>query len=437
MKEYSMDRQIQSIVDYFTSNNTEERDFKVGAEFEHFILNKETLETVHYGEKYGVAHTLEKLIDKGWHPEYNHGHILGLSKKDVNITLEPGAQFEVSIDAKENIKDIERIYLDFLKDIIPILEDKNQYLVSMGYHPVSKIDNIPFIPKERYKHMSEYFSDKGVYAHNMMKGTASIQVAIDYSDEEDFKKKFRLANLLSPILSLMFDNSPIFEENIYPNNILRTDIWNKCDDDRSKIVSGALDKEFGFKEYTEYILNTPPILIKKDDEFLFVGDKLVKELFDPEQFTKEELEHIMTMFFPDVRAKGFIEIRMMDAVPYPLNLAGVALIKGIMYSNYNINELLNVFKGWNNNKIDRLKKEIISDGFEANIEELDIKELIDQVIDLAYEKLENEEKSYLEPLKEMVSHKKNPAIIVKKNIHKGLENSLKCCILNNLSLEEN
>lgn len=431
MSEYLVDRQIERIVDYFNKHNTEEKDFKIGAEFEHFIVHKDTLETVHYGELNGVAHTLEKLADKGWNPQYIKGHILGLTQKDINITLEPGAQFEVSINPKKSIKEIEKTYIDFLKDIIPIVEDKNQCLISMGYHPVSKIANIPFIPKERYKYMSKYFRDKGIYAHNMMKGTASIQVAIDYSDERDFKKKFRLANLLSPILSLIFDNSPIFEGNIYPNNILRTDIWNKCDDDRSKIVEEALDKEFGFKEYAEYILNIPPILIKKDDDFIFVGNKKVKDIFDPEKFTEEELEHILTMVFPDVRAKGFIEIRMMDAVPYPLNLAGIAIIKGLMYSDDNIERLLNIFDKWDNEKIANLKEKILEEGYH-----IDIEELINKTIDLAYDGLDNEEKAYLEPIKEMVKMKKNPAMIIKENIHKGLENSIKCCMLNNLPLEE-
>ncbi|MBS4534512.1 glutamate--cysteine ligase [Clostridium sp. D2Q-14] len=436
MRNNLIDKQRKRLIDYFKSHTTNKNNFKVGVEFEHFIIHKNTLETVTYGEKNGVAHTLKELESKGWKGDYSEDNILGLSKGDINITLEPGAQFEVSINPKQTIIELEKIYIDFLKEIVPILEKKEQYMISMGYHPVSKIENIPFIPKERYKYMSQYFSDKGEYAHNMMKGTASIQIAIDYSDEEDCRKKFRLANLLSPILSLIFDNSPIFEGNIYPNNILRTDIWNKCDDDRSKIVPKSLDNEFSCSDYAEYILNTPPILIMKNNEFNFVGDKLVKDVFDPDEFTDKELEHILTMVFPDVRLKGFIEIRMMDAVPYPFNLAGVALIKGIMYSDKNVDILLDMFKDWDNEKIAIVKREIMANGFNSYIDGLDINEIIDKILKLALEGLCQNEKEYLNPIIEIVSQRENPAILIKKNIYKGLEKSIKCCILNNLLLEE-
>lgn len=436
MGNYSIDMQIERLVKYFESHTTDRINFKIGTEFEHFILHKDTLKTVTYSEINGVAHTLKELETIGWKADYDKGHILSLSKGNINVTLEPGAQFEVSINPKKNINELEKIYIEFLRDIIPILEDKDQYLISMGYHSVSKIEDIPFIPKERYKYMSEYFSDKGVYAHNMMKGTSSIQIAIDYSDEEDCRKKLRLSNLLSPILSLMFDNSPIFEGNIYPNNMLRTDIWNKCDNDRSKIVSKALDKTFGFKDYAEYILNTPPILVMKGDKFNFVGNKLVKDVFDPEKFSEAELEHILTMVFPDVRLKSFLEIRMMDAVPYPFNLAGVALIKGIIYSDKNIDILLDMFKDWDNEKIAILKDEIMINGFNSHIDGLDIMEIIEKILKLASEGLNKEEEKYLDPLKETISQKENPAMIIKNNIHNGLKESLKFCILNNLSLEE-
>ena len=46
----------------------------------------------------------------------------------------------------------------------------------------------------------------------MMRGTASAQVSIDFADEKTaFKKKFKKANIISPILSLICDNAPVCE----------------------------------------------------------------------------------------------------------------------------------------------------------------------------------------------------------------------------------
>lgn len=435
MENFSIDKQIKYFEDYFKSHHTDEKDFKIGAEFEHFIVYKDTFKAVPYMGQNGVGDTLEKLKEKGWKEAYTDGYLMGLYKKGINITLEPGAQFEVSIDPFKDIKATEDIYLDFLKDIVEILEDKNQYIIAMGYQPNTKIEDITFIPKERYKYMSGYFKDKGIYSHNMMKGTAALQVAIDYSDEEDFKRKFRLANLLSPILSLIFDNSPIFEEEIYPYNILRTDIWNKCDNDRSKVVTGALDKDFSYSDYAKYILNNPPIIIKKNDEFIFTEDKKTKKILNPENISKEEFEHILTMVFPDVRVKGFIEIRMMDAVPLPLSLSGIALIKGIMYSDENIDILLEQFKDFDDEKINLLKKTIMEYGYDSDIEGFDLKDTIDTILKLAYNDLDNEEKDYLKPLQKLVEKRKTPAMVIKEKIDNGLYDSIKENILNDKVLD--
>ena len=408
--------QIQSFYNYFKINEKKKESFKLGVEFEHFILCADTCEAIDYYGDTGVNNTLYELLKKGWEGKEIDGYLLELKKKDMIITLEPGAQIEVSISPQRKIVNIEKIYLEFLKDIIPILEKKNQKLVTLGYQPITDIGNIPFIPKERYKYMSEYLLNKGKYAHDMMKGTASIQISIDYSSEEDFINKFRLSNLLSPILSMIFDNSPLYKGKLYNKNLLRTNIWNNCDKDRSMVVKNSLDKEFGYRDYAEYILNNPPIIINRDNEYIYTKNKLTRDVFNSNEFNKEEIEHILTMFFPDVRLKGFIEIRMMDSIPYPLNLSSIALIKGIMYSDKNISKLLNLFKDFNNDDVIRIKKDIIENGFDTNILGEKLHNLSKYILDIAYTGLEKSEKEYLDPIYEMINNVENPSKLIKKSI---------------------
>ena len=138
--------------------------------------------------------------------------------------------------------------------------------MTVGYHPVTKIEEIKIIPKKRYDYMFEYFKTKGSHAHNMMKGTASLQVTIDYGSEEDYIKKFKIANALSPVLYALYDNGYYFEGAIWENHSLRAFIWANCDNDRSGIARGTFDGDFGYRKYAEYILNIPPI-------FVFDGQK--------------------------------------------------------------------------------------------------------------------------------------------------------------------
>ena len=210
--------------------------------------------------------------------------------------------------------------------------------------------------------MFNYFKDKGVHAHNMMKGTASLQLAFDYSSEEDYIKKFKVTNALSPVVYALFDNAYYFEGRPWGRHNLRAHIWENCDRDRSGIVDSAFDDDFGYRKYAEYILNGPPIFMDNGRDMYFTGSKPYKEMFNPEDYSIEELEHVLTMFFPDVRTKKYVEIRMMDAVPYPLNLSAMALWKGILYDEDNLNQAYNCIKDINMEHMDKAKESIIEKG---------------------------------------------------------------------------
>lgn len=425
-------KQVEEIAKYFKDNEKNKKDFKIGIEMEHFVINLDTLETISYYGDGGVEETLKELEANGWKGIYEGKYLLGLNNGNKTVTLEPGSQLELSVVAQKCIKDIEKEYFSFLKEILPILERKNQGLIAVGYHPETQISHIKILPKKRYDYMFNYFKDKGVYAHNMMKGTASLQLAFDYSSEENYIKKFKVANALSPAVYALFDNAYYFEGKPWRRHNLRAHIWENCDKDRSGIVYNAFDKDFGYKKYAEYILNGPPIFIDNGKEIYFTGNKPYKEIFNPEDYSIEELEHVLTMFFPDVRTKKYVEIRMMDAVPYPLNLSATALWKGILYDEDNLNQVYNRIKDINMEHMDKAKKSIIEKGLDGKIKDKTVHEISKWLVDIARDGLIEEEKGYIEPLADMVQKKKTPYDLIGEKAQLGKKEALKNCILNNL-----
>lgn len=423
---------INQFVDYFVKHEKNPKEFKVGIEIEHFVVDKDTLETISYYGKDGVSQTLKDMERRGWVGSYEGENILGLNTKNKYITLEPGSQLELSIAPKESIEDLEKEYLDFLHEIIPVLERKNQALITVAYHPVSKIKDIRMIPKKRYDYMYEYFKTKGTHAHNMMKGTASFQVSIDYSSEEDYVKKFKVANALSPVMYAIFDSGYYFEGRTWGKHSLRSVIWENCDKDRCGIIPGVFDDDFGYKKYGEYILNVPPIFIHDGKNTYPTGEKLVKEIFTGESLSTEELEHVLTMVFPDVRTKKYIEIRMMDAIPYPLNLSAAAFIKGLMYNQENLNTIYKYVKDLDENDIHLAKKSVVEKGLEGRIREESIFEIGQNLIDLAKRGLKVKELKYIDPLENMLKDKKNPYELIKERGQLSKKESLNWCILNNI-----
>lgn len=425
-------KQIKEITNYFKASEKKEDDFKIGIEFEHFVIDKDRLKTISYYGKNGVAETLKDLEQEGWIGIYEEGYILGLNKDNKEITLEPGSQLEFSILPEKNIENIEKEYFQFLNEIIPILEKKNQGLIAIGYHPETKIEDIKILPMNRYDYMFNYFKDKGFHAHNMMKGTASVQLAFDFSSEEDFVKKFQTTNALSSVIYAMFDNGFYFEGERWHKHNLRSHIWENCDNDRSGIVDGTFDSDFGYEKYAEYILNTPPIFINDGEKEYLTGDKLYKEIFNPENYNMEELEHALTMVFPDVRTKKYIEIRMMDSIPYPLNLSIIALWKGIIYNKENLDIVYDYIKDINMGDINKSKADIKQNGLDGKLKDQTVSEWSKKLVKIAKSGLDQDEVKYILPLEEMVNNKLSPAYIIESQDHLGKKEAIKDCILNNI-----
>lgn len=425
-------RQIEEISSYIRSGEKSKDDLKVGVELEHIVVDKETYQSISYYGKNGVAETLKDLENKGWEATYEGDYILGLNKGNMFITLEPGSQFELSLQCERSIKALEKGYFEFLNEVIPIFDAKGQGLMAVGYHPVTKIDDIRILPKKRYDYMFNYFKKTGTHAHNMMKGTAALQISLDYISEEDYRKKFRIANVLSPIMYALFENARYFEGEIREKHTIRAFIWENTDKQRAGIVKGALDDDFGYEAYARYILNGPPILEMKEGLAQSTGDKLVRELFDPENYDIKELEHFLTMFFPDVRTKKFMEIRMMDAVPYPLNFSAMALWKGILYDDKNLNKLYELIKDISIDEVNRAKDEMMDKGLSAKLRDKTLLDIGKILVQIAKDGLDEEECHYLKPLEEMLLEGKNPYLLTKEGEINGKKKALDWCLLNNL-----
>src|SRR5690625_6295484 len=88
-------KQKQIIVDYFKNNEKKEDGFKIGVEFEHFVIDLDSLRTISYYGKGGVAETLKDMEKLGYDLVYEGDHILGLKKGAKTVTLEPGSQLEL------------------------------------------------------------------------------------------------------------------------------------------------------------------------------------------------------------------------------------------------------------------------------------------------------------------------------------------------------
>ncbi len=416
---------VQKIVKHFRDHETQRQAFCLGAEFENFVVDGDTYQATPYQGDSGVKSLLEQLVARGWEPSYEGENLMALSREGTSITLEPGAQLELSTRPCMSITEIDREYQHYMDDVLSLIEPNHQKLLAIGVQPVSTPKDITFIPKRRYDFMSAYFESKGKLAHTMMKCSASIQVSVDYVDEADFVKKFRVATALAPMVYMLFDNAPLLGGKAFDEHGFRLKVWENCDDDRCGIGGGdVFADDFGYEAYANYLVNTPPIVLSYHGELVETKDKLIHEVIPIEEFNDDELTHLCTMVFPDVRAKNYIEVRMADAVPYPINLSVVALWKGILYNQANLDKLSQRFDDMTIDDVLEAKANVRQHGFEATMRGESLLQLAKDVLQLAWQGLDEEESCYLEPAIKLAEGGKSPAQMVQGQLDGGLAKAL-------------
>jgi len=418
-------KQIESLVSYFKAAESKKEDHKIGMEFEHLIL-KEDLTAVSYSEAEGIESLLEQLSQGSWEKVFEGDNLIGLQDAERAVTLEPGGQLELSLIPFADLEQTKKIYHKFLAELKEILSSRKQKLAVLGYQPASSIKDLPLLPKKRYDFMYKYFKDRGRYAHHMMKGTASVQMNIDYTDEKDYIKKLRVGYFLSPLIYYLFDNTPFFEGKKASDASIREEIWSNCDSDRSGIIPEVFAKEFGYRDYAEYILNTPAIIDLKDDELVYSGSKKIKELMENDK--AETIDHYLSMVFPDVRTKKYIEIRSADAVPYPYNFAFAALLKAVFYDQANLDYFYEQSLKYSQQEFLQFKAEITGSK-ESQLRKDLAAELFERAERTAADG-EEDELEYLKELKELYLNYGRPKFRTLNNLKQGKKKALNWCILN-------
>lgn len=344
----------QALIAYFTKGAKGDKPLgALGVEVEHFVVTAEGERPVAYAGKegaFGVREVLAYLAEE--YPEHTcsrEGDLIGLASEEASITLEPAAQLEISIAPYSSIAQIVQVYQAFRAKVDPFLGEHGCKLVTSGYHPSARALDLTLIPKQRYRFMNDYFREIGTHGERMMRASASTQVSVDYRDEADAIRKMRVAQALAPILASMTDNTAVFEGGPAPR-MARFALWRDVDNDRCGSVPGLFDEGYGFADYADWILRTCPIFVTRPQasdpegpDLRAVYGQSSYQAYGDAPMAKGDIEHALSMFWPDVRLKNFVEIRPADSLPASLVAGYAALIKGIFYSERSLDAVEKAF----------------------------------------------------------------------------------------------
>jgi len=247
------------------------------------------------------------------------------------LTLEPGGQLELSSAPFRTIDAVCAAASSDLAVLGRACADRRVELLALGADPVRPPQRVAVAP--RYQAMEHYFDQFGRAGRTMMCNTAAVQVNVGLGAPESVAARWDLANLLGPTLIASFANSPFADGLPSGWQSSRLRAWWALDPSRSAPVPRHRPP---VDEWAAYALAARVMLIRVDDdrcvpivEPMSFGQWLAHghELGWPDQ---DDLVYHLTTLFPPVRPKGWLELRMFDALPDPAWKVAVAVAGALL-----------------------------------------------------------------------------------------------------------
>ncbi|MGE3363156.1 MAG: glutamate--cysteine ligase [Rhizobiaceae bacterium] len=382
------------LVGYLAAGNKPKDKWRIGTEHEKFPFYVDGNAPVPYGGDRGIRAILEGMQTKlGWDPILDAGRIIGLVEPTGQgaISLEPGGQFELSGAPLETIHQTCREGNAHLAQVREIAEPLGVRFLGLGGSPKWTLAETPKMPKSRYEIMTRYMPKVGTKGLDMMYRTCTIQVNLDFSSEEDMRRKMQVSLKLQPLSTALFANSPFTDGK--PNGLQswRGDIWRDTDNQRSGLLDICFAPDFGFADYVEWALDVPMYFVIRDGVYhdmthmtfrQFLDGKARNEVPDGLATMGDWANHLSTLF-PDVRLKRFLEMRGADGGPWRRICALPAFWVGLLYDEEALDAAETLTSSWTFDEVRAMRDAVPVEGISAVFRNRTLRELGREVLSIS------------------------------------------------------
>jgi glutamate--cysteine ligase len=414
------------LVQYLAMGSKPASEWRIGTEHEKFTFHQETFKPLSYEEPGGVRDLLDSLRSRfGWEPILEGNNIIGLSKGLCNISLEPGGQLELSGAPLRTVHDTCAEVHQHLHEAKAVGEALGFGLIGLGFHPTARREEIPWMPKGRYKIMRAYMPKKGKLGLDMMLRTCTVQVNLDFGSEADMVEKFRVSMALQPLAVALFANSPFTEGK--PNGYLsyRSHVWTDTDPDRCGILPFVFEPGMGFERYVDYILDMPMYFVYRDGKYIDASGQSFRDFMrgklpalPGERARIGDWSDHLTTAFPEVRLKRYLEMRGTDGVPWRGLCALPALWVGLLYDSVAQDSAWQLAKEWTLSDLAYLRSEVPKRALKAPFKGRTVREWAVDMLEIATaglkrraatDGLSTDESAFLDVLWEIARSGRTPA----------------------------
>src|SRR5882762_3568090 len=416
----------RQLVEYLESGCKPPAAWRVGTEHEKFVFRRADLRRVPYDGPDGIRALLEGMTRFGWKPVIEHGNIIALSNdSQCSITLEPGGQFELSGAPLETLHQTCGEVHEHLRQVHEVCDELGLGMIGLGFDPVSRRDEVPFMPKGRYKIMRDYMPKKGRLGLDMMLRTCTVQANLDYRSEADMVKKFRTSLALQPVAVALFANSPFIEGQPTEFQSYRSLVWTDTDPDRCGTLPFVFEDGFGFERYVDYLLDMLMYFVYRDGTYIDASGQSFRDFMAGRlpalpgevPLIGDWADHLTTAF-PEVRLKTFLEMRGADGGPWRRLCALPALWTGLLYDQAALDAAYDLIADWSEAERQAMRGEVPKMGLDARIRSRTLRDVALEVLDIAREGLHRrarrsaageDETHFLDPLFAIAGGGRTPA----------------------------
>jgi len=424
VKETPLTRREQ-LVEYVASGARTPERWKIGTEHEKFGFRLDDLRPPTYEGERGIGALLAGLTQFGWEPVREGDNIIALTRGDGSITLEPAGQLELSGGQLDTIHETCCEVACHLKEVKAVADGLKLGFLGMGFQPKWRREEMPWMPKGRYAIMRRYMPLKGQLGLDMMTRTCTVQVNLDFANEADMVKKFRVSLALQPIATALFADSPFKEGQ--PNGYLtyRSHIWTDTDPDRTGMLDFVFEDGFGFERYVDYLLDVPMYFSYRDGTYIDLAGRSFRKFLDGKldelpgtlPTLKDWADHTTTAF-PEVRLKKYLEMRGADGGPWNRLCALPALWVGLLYDQTALDAAWDLVKDFTHAERHALRDGVPKYGFKLPFRKGTVRDLAIETLKIAGQGLARRnrlnatganEAVFLEPLIEFAEANQTPA----------------------------
>ncbi|WP_397573820.1 glutamate--cysteine ligase [Silanimonas sp.] len=407
----------EQLIEYLASGNKPPADWRIGTEHEKFGFRHEDLKPIPYEGERGIRALLEGIAKFGWERVEENGHLIALVQDKASVTLEPAGQLELSGAPLETIHDTCRETAQHLYEVKAAADPLRLGFLGMGFQPKWRRDEMPWMPKGRYKIMREYMPKVGSLGLDMMTRTCTIQTNLDFSSEADMVKKFRVSLALQPVATALFADSPFTEGK--PNGFMsfRSNVWTDTDADRTGLLDFVFEDGFSFERYVDYLLDVPMYFVYRDGSYIDAAGKSFRAFMDGkldvlpgERPSMRDFSDHLTTAFPEVRLKKYLEMRGADGGPWNRICALSAYWVGLLYDDAALDAAWDLVKDFTLEERHALRDGVPRHGFKLPFRAATMRELALESLKISEAGLQRRarlnrsgasEAVYLEPLIEM------------------------------------